>query len=200
MKDHFIVYTRVSTDKQVDGTSLETQEERCLLTIRARFGEIDPSKVEIIRDAGESGSSLERHGMKRVLVLIEEGLVDYLVFFALDRLSRKQLDLLNILKILQEKKVNLISVNEPALDTSNPMGNFYISLISSIAELERETIKERVLRGKRKIQELGRFIGGGIPFGYVPDKLAEGGLQILILKPLSLEASFITEIVKNWAT
>jgi site-specific DNA recombinase len=179
MKDRFIIYTRVSTEKQIEGTSLETQEERCRLTIMARFGQVEANQIEVIQDAGSSGASLERDGIKRVLSLVEHGKVDYLVFYALDRLSRKQFDLLKMLLIFQDKKVKIISVNEPALDTSNPMGNFYISLISSIAELERETIKERVLRGKNKIQEQGRFVGGGVPFGYVHDKLADGGLRII---------------------
>ena len=199
MKDRFIIYTRVSTEKQaIEGTSLETQEERCRLTIMARFGEIDPSQVEVIQDAGVSGASLNRKGIKRVLALVERGKVDYLVFFALDRLSRKQLDLLNMLKIFQDKKVKIISVNEPALDTSNPMGNFYISLISSIAELERETIKERVTRGLRKIQEQGRFAGGVVPFGYAPDKLAEGGLQIVDTEASIIRSIFYYRDRKKW--
>jgi site-specific DNA recombinase len=179
MKDRFVIYTRVSTDKQVEGTSLETQEERCILSIKARFGQVEASQIEVIQDAGSSGSNLERQGIKRIFSLIEEGLVDYLVFFALDRLSRKQLDLLNMLKIFQDKQIKILSVQEPALDTTNPMGNFFISLISGIAELERETIKERVSRGLQKIKERGRFAGGVIPFGYVSERNVDGGLQIV---------------------
>lgn len=173
------VYTRVSTTFQAnEGTSLETQRARCLLSIEARYGFI-PKDITFIQDAGISGASLNREGIQQVMNLIQDRQLDLLVFFALDRLSRRQIDILTLLKLLQDTSTSILSVSEPALDTTTPMGNFIISLIGNLAELQRANIVERLHRGKDHIKIQGKFIGGAVPFGYKASKDTEGGLEII---------------------
>lgn len=173
------VYGRVSTSHQAtEGTSLETQRARCLLSIEARYGFL-PKDIIFIEDAGISGSTLNRTGIQQVIKLIQDRKLDLLVFFSLDRLSRSQLDMLSILSLLQETKTSILSVSEPSLETTTPMGSFIISLLGNLAQLERANILERLHRGKSHIKSLGKFSGGAVPYGYRASKAAEGGLEIV---------------------
>lgn len=184
------VYTRVSTSHQAtEGTSLETQSQRCLLSIEARHGFL-PKDIIFIQDAGISGASLNRDGIQQVMKLIRDRQLDILVFFALDRLSRRQIDILTLLKLLQDTNTSILSVSEPALDTTTPMGNFIISLIGNMAELERANIIERLHRGKTQIKSLGMFIGGAVPYGYRACKDCEGGLEIVDVEAATVRSIF----------
>jgi len=104
-----------------------------------------------------SGANIERLQLKEMLRYIREG--DTLVISSLDRLGRSAADLLRIVDTLREKKVELESLKEK-LDTSTPTGRFTLQIFAAVAELERESIRERQKEGiaaaKRRGTKLGR--------------------------------------------
>jgi site-specific DNA recombinase len=179
MNKRIIIYVRVSTTSQsTEGTSLSSQEELCRATIKARLGDIDPSCIQVITDAGLSGSNMNRGGIKQLHALIDAGEISHIVFFSIDRVSRNELNFLLLLQKISASGISWISVRDQ-LDSSQFLGRFQISLMANLAELELEILRDRVGKGRRKVQDQGRFPGGVAPFGYAADKYAPGGLRIV---------------------
>ena len=161
------IYTRVSTTMQVDGYSLDAQKEKL-----KRYAEFQ--NMEIVNeysDEGKSGKSVEgRPEFQRMLDNIENGTdeVQFVLVFKLSRFGRNAADVLNSLQRMQDFGVNLICV-EDGIDSSKDSGKLMISVLSAVAEIERENneqeqpdgrflkhIKFRfpVYFGDREIQEL----------------------------------------------
>jgi site-specific DNA recombinase len=161
-----VIYSRVSTDAQErDGTSLDTQERECL-----KFAEANGwSVVGTIRDAA-SGFTLERPGMTEVRNLAARGLVDVVLYYALDRLSRKQTQVGILVEEMEEHGVALDFVTEKFEDTAT--GQLLRSVKAFAAEFEREKTAERTMRGKAERARSGRLpqaAGRGV-YGYVYEK------------------------------
>jgi len=156
-------YIRVSTDEQAaHGTSLENQKER----IAARIASKGWAMAEVYEDAGQSGGSMTRPALTRLIADIEAGKIDAVVVYKLDRLSRKADDTLFLIrKVFGAHEVKIISIIEE-LDTSTPTGRAMITLLSAFAELERDTIKERLTSGRKQTAKTGRYSGGAAPIGY----------------------------------
>ncbi len=150
-----VVYCRVSTDAQErDGTSLDTQERACLELARARGWTV----VDTIRDAA-SGYNLDRAGIVRLRQLLSQSAMDVLVAYAVDRLSRNQNQIGVVFDELQRGGAKLEFVTEKFEDTA--VGRFILAARAFIAEVEREKIAERTMRGKEE-----RARGGRIPQGF----------------------------------
>ena len=103
-----------------------------------------------------SGANTERLQLKEMLRYIREG--DTLVISSLDRLGRSAADLLRIVDVLREKKVELESLKEK-LDTSTPTGRFTLQIFAAVAELERESIRERQKEGIAAAKQRGIKLG-----------------------------------------
>ena len=158
-----ILYPRVSTEMQVDGYSLEGQKN-CL----KRFAEREEMQiVGIYEDAGKSGKSIEgRPAFKRMLSDIQAGLeVDYILVYKLSRFGRNAADILNSLELVQSYGVNLLCIEE-GIDSSQASGKLLISVLSAVAEIERENILEQTMNGRREKARQGKWNGGPPPFGY----------------------------------
>lgn len=112
----------------------------------------------------ESGARSDRPQLARCLSVLEAG--DTLLITKLDRLARSTKDLLTILEELKAKKVGLKSLGDSWLDTTGPMGQFIVTMLAAVAELERHTILERTNAGR------ARAMANGIKFG-PPYKLTE---------------------------
>lgn len=157
-----IIYARVSTDAQErDGTSLETQERACRGYAEANGCVI----VECIRDAA-SGFSLDRTGIERVRRLLRDGKAEVLVAYAVDRLSRNQNQIGVLFDEAQSAGAQLEFVTERFEDTA--IGRFILAARAFIAEVEREKIAERTMRGKAERARSGKLpqaTGKGI-YGY----------------------------------
>ena len=167
-----VIYVRVSTEMQVDGYSLDGQKN-----ILNHYAEREGLIIKgIYEDAGKSGKSIEgRPAFTKMIKDIEEGLkVDYVLVYKLSRFGRNAADILTTLEFLQSYDVNLISTNE-GLDSSQAMGKVFISLLSSMSELERENIIEQTMNGRREKARQGGWNGGFAPYGY---KLVNGELVI----------------------
>lgn len=161
------MYTRVSTSMQVDGYSLDAQKEK----IRKYADAFEYEIAGEYEDAGKSGKSIAgRAEFKRMLEDIEadkDG-VSYVLVFKLSRFGRNAADVLNSLQLMQNFGVNLICV-EDGIDSSKDFGKLMISVLSAVAEIERENILVQTMEGRKQKAREGKWNGGQAPFGYELD-------------------------------
>ena len=166
-KQKCYIYMRVSTAMQVEGYSLEAQKDR--LTKFAQFQD-----MEIVReycDAGKSGKNITgRPEFSRMLqdVAEEKDGVSYILVFKLSRFGRNAADVLNSLQYIQDYGVNLICV-EDGIDSSKDSGKLTITVLSAVAEIERENILVQTMEGRKQKAREGKWNGGQAPFGYELD-------------------------------
>ena len=171
------LYLRVSTTMQVEGYSLEAQKER--LTKYADF-----QNMEVVReycDAGKSGKSIAgRPEFTQMLqdVADDRDGVDYILVFKLSRFGRNAADVLNSLQYIQDFGVNLICV-EDGIDSSKDSGKLTITVLSAVAEIERENILVQTMEGRKQKAREGKWNGGVAPFGYNTDSKGD----TLIIEP-----------------
>lgn len=165
------LYIRVSTQEQVENYSIESQTERLEAFCKSK----DWKVYDIYIDGGYSGASLDRPGLQKMLRDLDK--IDAVVVYKLDRLSRSQRDTLSLIEEhFLVNNVDFVSITE-TLDTSTPFGKAMIGILSVFAQLERETIAERMRMGHIKRAENGlRGMGGDYdPAGY---KRLDGNLVI----------------------
>lgn len=152
------IYIRVSTDEQVNGTSLEDQLEKCQAFCKAHNYEI----VNVYRDEGFSAKNLDRPALQSALTSIAD--YDVLVFLKLDRLTRSMKDLTYLVQLFTDKNKGLQAVLE-AFDTTSISGRLMLNILGSFAQFERETIGMRTINGKIKRIKEGHWVQAA-PFGY----------------------------------
>lgn len=172
-KKNCYIYTRVSTSMQVDGFSLDAQKEK--LRKYAEFQEFLIAGE--YSDEGKSGKSIEgRPQFQEMLNDIAESKdnVEYVLVFKLSRFGRNAADVLNSLQQMQDYGVNLICV-EDGIDSSKDSGKLMISVLSAVAEIERENILVQTMEGRKQKAREGKWNGGFAPYGY---KLVDGELKI----------------------
>ena len=166
-KEKCYLYIRVSTAMQVDGYSLDAQKDRLV-----KFAEFQG--MEIVReycDAGKSGKSITgRPEFQKMLQDVAEDRdgVSYILVFKLSRFGRNAADVLNSLQYIQDYGVNLICV-EDGIDSSKDSGKLTITVLSAVAEIERENILVQTMEGRRQKAREGKWNGGQAPFGYLLD-------------------------------
>ncbi|MFR5217061.1 recombinase family protein [Faecalibacterium sp.] len=172
-KTKVYIYTRVSTAMQIDGYSLDAQKAR--MKAYADFN--DYQIVGEYEDAGKSGKSIEgRASFCKMMEDIKSGKdgVAYVLVFKLSRFGRNAADVLSTLQVMQDFGVNLICV-EDGIDSSKDAGKLMISVLSAVAEIERENIRVQTMEGRIQKAREGRWNGGFAPYGY---HLIDGVLQI----------------------
>jgi site-specific DNA recombinase len=157
------IYCRVSTEGQEkEGTSLGTQKEACLKVARERGCDVSPEHAFL---EVWSGAEMGRPMLDQVRGLVRFGLIDALICYSTDRLARNPIHIAIIADECEKRGVELVFVTEP-LDNS-PEGKLILYVKGYAAELEREIIKERTLRGKRDHARNGELATGGrCPYGY----------------------------------
>lgn len=167
------IYTRVSTTVQVEGFSLDAQKDRLVKYAKGN----DITIVGEYSDEGKSGKNVEgRPEFRRMLYDIENGKdkVDYVLVFKLSRFGRNAADVLYYLQRMQDYGVNLICV-EDSIDSSKDSGKLMISVLSAVAEIERENILVQTMEGRKQKAREGKWNGGFAPYGY---SLEDGKLVI----------------------
>lgn len=167
------IYTRVSTAMQIDGYSLDAQKAR----MKAFADYNDYEIVGEYEDAGKSGKSIEgRFEFNRMMEDIKSGKdgVAFVLVFKLSRFGRNAADVLSTLQIMQDFGVNLICV-EDGIDSSKDAGKLMISVLSAVAEIERENIRVQTMEGRIQKAREGKWNGGFAPYGY---QLVDGKLEI----------------------
>lgn len=157
------IYVRVSGHEQEDNYSIPEQIERTKKYCDAK----DWMVYKIYTDSVYTGSNMERPGLQDMLKDCENGNLDMVLVYKLDRLSRSQKDTLYLIEDVFEKHgIGFTSMTEN-FDTSTPHGKFIIGILSVFAQLEREKIKERTMIGKDSRAKEGKWHGGRwIPIGY----------------------------------
>ena len=167
------LYTRVSTSMQVDGYSLDAQRDKL-----RKYAEYEDMVVAgEYSDEGFSGKNIQgRHEFQRMLQDIQDCKdgVEYVLVFKLSRFGRNAADVLNSLQLMQDFGVNLICV-EDGIDSSKDSGKLMISVLSAVAEIERENIRTQTMAGREQKAREGKWNGGFAPYGY---KLVDGKLEI----------------------
>ena len=166
-------YTRVSTAMQTDGYSLDAQKAR--MKAFADFN--DYEIVGTYEDAGKSSKSIEgRLEFDCMMEDIKSGKdgVSFVLVFKLSRFGRNAADVLSTLQVMQDFGVNLICV-EDGIDSSEDTGKLMISVLSAVAEIERENIRVQMMEGRIQKAREGKWNGGFAPYGY---QLIDGKLQI----------------------
>lgn len=158
------IYVRVSTGPQAkEGYSIPEQKERLTAYCKARDWQI----VKIYVDAGYTGSNIERPGMASLINDVKEGIIDTVLVYKLDRLSRSQKDTLYLIEdLFLPNNVNFVSMQE-SFDTSTAFGRAVLSILSAFSQLERELIAERTFMGRKGRAKQGSWHGSGThPIGY----------------------------------
>lgn len=167
------LYTRVSTTMQIDGYSLDAQKTKMKAFC-------DYNEYEIAgeyEDAGKSGKSIEgRIAFNQMMDDIKSGKdeVSYVLVFKLSRFGKNAADVLATLQVMQDFGVNLICV-EDGIDSSKDAGKLMISVLSAVAEIERENIRVQTMEGRMQKAREGKWNGGFAPYGY---SLIDGKLEV----------------------
>ncbi|MFT4037630.1 MAG: recombinase family protein [Thermomicrobiales bacterium] len=167
------IYIRVSSGGQEDEYSLETQEARC--RTYAEANELDV--LEIFQDVHTGAEWRERPGLTQLRQAVRSGAIDIVLAFALDRLSRKQTHVAILADEFQHAGARLAFVTEDFENTA--VGEFIRSAKAFAAEVEREKLAERTVRGRIARVQSGKLIPGGRPpYGYRWRDETKGQLEI----------------------
>lgn len=187
--DIIALYVRVSTDEQVQhGFSIDNQKER-LAAYCTSQGWAD---YRFYIDDGYTGTNTDRPALQRMIRHIQEGKIKTVLVYRLDRLGRKQKDVLHLLEDVFDKNgVPFKSATEP-FDTSTPLGKAMLGILAVFAQLERDTIVERVTSGRRQRIRRGKWYGGREPFGYHWNK------ETTTLEIVPEEAALVREVYKRY--
>ena len=156
-----VIYTRVSTLKQVEnGVSLDAQ-----LDVLKKYCELNGfDKVIEIEDAGISGKNIRRPGFAEMLELINKKKVDAVIVYSLSRFARNTVDVIQSIELINKNGISFHSYTEK-IDTSTAAGKFFLTLLSALAQMERDVISERTKAALAYKKSIGECIGQ-IPFGY----------------------------------
>lgn len=186
------IYARQSLDVK-DSLSIETQIEFCKKQC------LETQEPLIYKDKGFSGKNTKRPSFQQLLNDINEGKVNRIIIYKLDRLSRSIIDFSEIWRIFEERKVSLLSATQN-FDTSTPMGKAMLFIVMVFAEMERETIAERVRDNYYSRVKEGRWPGGPAPYGFVVDRLIDcEGRKVPTLRPDSTTIDVVEMIFHRYA-
>jgi len=150
------------------GESIENQIQLCSAYAQSHFNDVS---ISIYEDEGFSGSNIDRPEFKRLMLDINSKKIDVLMCYRLDRISRNVADFSSTLEILEKSNVAFVSIKEQ-FDTTSPMGRAMTYISSVFAQLERETIAERVRDNMLQLAKTGRWLGGKTPFGFVSEEIS----------------------------
>ena len=161
------IYTRKSTEEGLEQgfNSLHAQREACEAYVLSQAGEGWKSLATEYDDGGFSGGNIERPAMKRLLGDIDRGLIDIVVVYKVDRLTRSLGDFSKIVERFDAKQVSFVSVTQ-AFNTTSSMGRLTLNMLLSFAQFEREVTGERIRDKIAASKAKGMWMGGRAPLGY----------------------------------
>ncbi|QKQ28904.1 recombinase family protein [Staphylococcus hominis] len=162
-------YIRVSTEKQVEGYSIEGQITQIEQYCQFNGYEL----VDIYADRGISGKSMNRPELQRMLNDAKNGKLDCVMVYKTNRLARNTSDLLTIVEELHRQNVEFFSLSE-RMEVKNSTGKLMLQILASFSEFERNTILENIYTGQRQ-RALEGYYQGNLPLGYnnIPDNKKE---------------------------
>ncbi len=182
LKRRCAVYTRKSSDEGLDQAfnSLDAQREACeayVLSQKAEGWVLVPHRYD---DGGFSGGNMDRPALKRLMADIEAGLVDVVVVYKIDRLSRSLMDFARLVELFERRGVTFVSVTQ-SFNTTTSMGRLTLNVLLSFAQFEREIAGERIRDKIAASRKKGMWMGGVVPLGYRVEN------RKLVVDPLGAE-------------
>jgi site-specific DNA recombinase len=161
------IYTRKSTEEGLDMefNSLDAQREACSDYVASQRSEGWVELLDRYDDGGLSGGTLDRPALKRLLSDIEEGGVDVVVVYKIDRLSRALMDFSKLVEVFDRNNVTFVSITQ-SFNTTTSMGRLTLNILLSFAQFEREVIGERIRDKVAASRKRGMWMGGVVPLGY----------------------------------
>lgn len=181
------IYTRKSSEEGLDQdfNSLDTQREACAAYVSSQKAEGWVLLPDHYDDGGKSGGTLDRPSLQQLLRDVDEGKVDQIVVYKIDRLTRSLADFAKLVDRLDNAHASFVSVTQ-SFNTATSMGRLTLNVLLSFAQFEREVtaerIKDKIAASKRK----GLWMGGMVPLGYDADGRT--------LKPNEQEAKTVQSI------
>ena len=162
-------YIRVSTERQVEGYSIEGQITQIEQYCQFNGYEL----VDIYADRGISGKSMNRPELQRMLNDAKNGKLDCVMVYKTNRLARNTSDLLTIVEELHRQNVEFFSLSE-RMEVKNSTGKLMLQILASFSEFERNTILENIYTGQHQ-RALEGYYQGNLPLGYnnIPDNKKE---------------------------
>jgi len=174
------IYTRKSTEEGLEQefNSLDAQRESAEAFIASQKAEGWTCLPDRYDDGGFSGGNIERPALKRLIEDIEAGLVDCIVVYKVDRLSRSLMDFARMMATFEEHGVSFVSVTQQ-FNTTHSMGRLTLNILLSFAQFEREIISERTRDKIAAARRKGRWAGGRPVLGYdLVSKPGGGRLEV----------------------
>jgi len=161
------IYTRKSSEEGLDMefNSLDAQREACEAYIASQKAEGWVCLRDKYDDGGFSCGTLERPALKDLIADIEDGLIDIVVVYKIDRLSRALMDFSKLVEIFDKHGVTFVSVTQ-SFNTTTSMGRLTLNILLSFAQFEREVIGERIRDKVAASRKKGIWMGGPVPLGY----------------------------------
>ncbi len=184
------IYTRQSVDR-IDSISVESQAEFCK---REAMGE----KIKIYTDKGYSGKNTDRPAFQEMMADIRAGKIQRVIVYRLDRISRSVLDFASVVDVFQKHNVDFVSTMEK-FDTGTPIGKAMLMIVMIFAQLERETIQQRVLDAYSSRSKRGFYMGGKIPYGFRLTETTIDGKKTKMYEVVPEKAAIIEQIFSMYA-
>ena len=198
----YVIYSRKSkfTGK---GESVENQIEICKAYIKSNFDiNVKDEDIIIKQDEGFSGKDVKRPQFQEMMALVKDKQVKVIVVYKLDRLSRNVLDFCEMYNELELYNTKFASVSEH-FDTTTSMGRAMLMITMTFAQLERETIAERIRDNMMELAKTGRWLGGNTPMGFESEKMEKfniNGKKVSLYKlsPITDEIEIIKLIYDKY--
>ena len=173
------IYTRKSSDEGLDQAfnSLDAQREAGEAYVKSQASEgwkLLPTRYD---DGGFSGGSMERPGLQRLMADVDAGLIDVVVVYKIDRLTRSLADFARIVERFDARGVSFVSVTQ-SFNTTSSMGRLTLNVLLSFAQFEREVTGERIRDKIAASKAKGMWMGGVPPLGY---DLPAPGMRTLLV-------------------
>ena len=165
------IYTRKSAEEGLEQefNSLDAQREACAAYVASQKAEGWVLLPTVYEDAGISGGTLERPGLQRLLADIDAGLVDRIVVYKVDRLTRSLSDFAKLVDRLDAASTGFVSVTQ-SFNTATSMGRLTLHMLLSFAQFQREVTAERIRDKVAASKRKGLWMGGRVPLGYEKDE------------------------------
>ena len=161
-----MIYTRISQDRTGEAAGVTRQETDCRALAAARQWTV--ADIVVDNDTSAAGGKA-RPGFEKLLTAVEEGRIQVVIAWALDRLTRNRRDTLRLIEACQKRGATIALVRGSDLDMSTPAGRLTADLLAAVARSEIETKADRQTRAALQAAEEGRWVGGRRPFGFEPD-------------------------------
>lgn len=190
------IYTRKSSDEGLDQefNSLDSQRESCEAYIKSQQHEGWVLVEKQYNDGGYSGGTLDRPSVKELFKDIEAGLIDIVVVYKVDRLTRSLMDFSKIVELFDKQSASFVSITQQ-FNTTTSMGRLTLNILLSFAQFEREVTGERIRDKIAASKKKGMWVGGAIPLGYkkvdkklVPDEEGAKQINLIFNKYLELKS------------